>query len=67
MWLHKAYLEWREPVMNNVNWYMLFKDCNRYGNNLERIAPNLPFTNLQLDRAAYLIRGALEYNRRLEE
>jgi carnitine O-acetyltransferase len=26
IWLNKAYLEWREPSLINVNWWAEFKD-----------------------------------------
>jgi hypothetical protein len=31
IWLNKAYLEWREPSLINVNWWAEFKDHPKHG------------------------------------
>jgi hypothetical protein len=53
--------------MNNVNWYMLFKDKSTYHGFDKTIIEGESFTEGQIARAAALIRGALEYNRQLNE
>ena len=53
--------------MNNVNWYMLFKDNAAHKGFDKLVVADMPFTEGQLTRAAALIRGALEYNRLLNE
>ncbi|KAI8376937.1 acyltransferase ChoActase/COT/CPT [Blakeslea trispora] len=63
-WLRKAYLEWREPLMVNSNWYILGqKDANHpkqlIANN--GIQPSGLFSHFQIKRAAHMIRRGLEY------
>jgi hypothetical protein len=53
--------------MNNVNWYMLFKNNQAYEGLDKVITSGEPFTEGQIARAAAIVRGALEYNRLLNE
>ncbi|KAI9470980.1 MAG: acyltransferase ChoActase/COT/CPT [Benjaminiella poitrasii] len=63
-WLRKAYLEWREPLMVNSNWYILGQPDP--GHPKELLANNGVqaqglFSKFQIKRAAHLIRRGLEY------
>lgn len=59
-------MEWRGPLVNNVNWYMLFKDHPGYSDDGHaRVHPNYSYTHRQLKRAAVLMHGAAEYCRLL--
>lgn len=66
IWLDRAYLSYRESVMLNVNWYMLFKDHQHIYKNMSRIIKHLPYTHAQLIRAAILTSYAVEYKRLLD-
>jgi hypothetical protein len=66
IWLDRAYLLYREPIMINVNWYMVFN------NNFDkiddrRIVPELPYTAGQLKRCAVLSKLASDYKTMLDE
>jgi hypothetical protein len=59
-------LEWREPVVSNVNWYMLFKAAPWYlKSKREEVVRGYAYTEAQLQRAATLIYGCLTYNQML--
>ncbi|KAI8147009.1 acyltransferase ChoActase/COT/CPT [Fennellomyces sp. T-0311] len=68
-WLRKAYLEWRDPLMVNSNWYILGRDD---ANQPKELLANGgvrragEFTYFQLHRAAHFINRALEYKEVLE-
>ncbi|ORZ24642.1 acyltransferase ChoActase/COT/CPT [Absidia repens] len=58
-WLRKAYLEWREPLMVNSNWYILGKNDDHHPkalleNNGQGLGPN-QFSHFQIRRAATMI------------
>ncbi|GAA5806236.1 hypothetical protein HPULCUR_011767 [Helicostylum pulchrum] len=68
-WLKKAYLEWREPLMVNSNWYILGQvDA---GQPKELLANNGVqatglYSQFQVRRAAHMIRRGLEYKEILD-
>lgn len=66
MWLKKAYLEYREPVLVNVNWFMLWKDHPKQ-NDVPSYVLGSKFTEFQISRAARVIRYACEYKQMLEK
>ncbi|KAL0083601.1 acyltransferase ChoActase/COT/CPT [Phycomyces blakesleeanus] len=64
-WLNKAYLEWREPVMVNSNWYILGQDDANHpkellANNAKSVAPG-EFTRFQIRRAAHMVLRGVHY------
>ncbi|KAI9020004.1 acyltransferase ChoActase/COT/CPT [Phycomyces nitens] len=64
-WIEKAYLEWREPVMVNSNWYILGQDDPNHpkellANNAKAIAPG-EFTRFQIRRAAHMVSRGVDY------
>ena len=65
-----AYLEWRDPLMINSNWYILGRDdANQPKELLENggIRPAGEFTYFQLHRAAHFINRAMEFKEALEQ
>ncbi|CAG8572345.1 2336_t:CDS:10, partial [Acaulospora morrowiae] len=60
IWLNKAYLEWREPSLINVNWWLEFNDPKT--GILETPPPKGQVSELQIDRAAGLINNLLDFN-----
>ncbi|RKP20108.1 acyltransferase ChoActase/COT/CPT [Rozella allomycis CSF55] len=63
IWFNKAYLEYREPVLVNVNWFMLMKDSPIVPESLlVQKGEGQPLCDIQLYRAACIIRFALEYH-----
>ncbi|KAJ1644642.1 hypothetical protein IWQ61_010397 [Dispira simplex] len=62
IWLNKGYLEWREPIFININWWAQLSDSPilgvLQGNN--HPVPGT-FTDVQLDRAAALVHGLAAY------
>ncbi|KAJ3296830.1 hypothetical protein HDU79_005622 [Rhizoclosmatium sp. JEL0117] len=61
IWLNKAYLEWRDPSLINVNWWCQLKD-----DNLVETAANV-VTDVQLKRASKLISNMLDFKRLVDE
>ncbi|KAI9295978.1 acyltransferase ChoActase/COT/CPT [Neoconidiobolus thromboides FSU 785] len=59
IWLNKGYLEYREPTLLNVNWWCEFKD---HPNGLVNNPIKGKTTDLQIERAAGLITGILNFN-----
>ncbi|KAI9313766.1 acyltransferase ChoActase/COT/CPT [Dichotomocladium elegans] len=67
-WLKKAYLEWREPLMVNSNWYILGKnDPNTPPSLLSNRPPAGVFTHFQIHRAAHLTVRCLDYKEIIEK
>lgn len=63
-WLKKAYLEWREPLMVNSNWYILGQVDAGHPKQLlanNGVQPSKLFSKFQIKRAAHMIRRGLEY------
>lgn len=62
IWYRKAYLEWPEPVMINVNWWLEFIPRKRDIENkdLNQINPHLPFRKKQISIASELIRNLVD-------
>ncbi|KAG2200216.1 hypothetical protein INT47_009854, partial [Mucor saturninus] len=63
-WLKKAYLEWREPLMVNSNWYILGQVDAGHPKQLianNGVQPKGLFSQFQVQRAAHMIRRGLEY------
>lgn len=63
-WLKKAYLEWREPLMVNSNWYILGQVDAGHPKQLlahNGVQPHKLFSKFQISRAAHMIRRGLEY------
>ncbi|CAG8525256.1 16622_t:CDS:2, partial [Acaulospora colombiana] len=60
IWLNKAYLEWREPTLINVNWWLEFDDPKT--GILETPPPRGQVSELQIDRAAWIINNLLNFN-----
>ncbi|KAI7867549.1 acyltransferase ChoActase/COT/CPT [Spinellus fusiger] len=64
-WIKKAYLEWRNCLMVNSNWYTLGKDDITHPKVLLETPLNAvksgEFTHYQIRRAAHLIVGGVEY------
>ncbi|KAI8585099.1 acyltransferase ChoActase/COT/CPT [Geranomyces variabilis] len=62
IWLKKAYLEWREPSMINVNWWCQFIDHPAHPKDLLRKPPPKGvLTTFQIQRAAGLITNMLNF------
>ena len=67
LWLQKAYLEYRESVLINVNWWAEFADHPKHPAALLESPPAKgDFSQFQLRRAAGFIYDALKYKRLLE-
>ncbi|ORX62761.1 acyltransferase ChoActase/COT/CPT [Hesseltinella vesiculosa] len=64
LWLNKGYLEYREPTMINVNWWMQLKDSP---NGLVPAPNATTATPAQLERAAGLIAGLVDYSNRVNQ
>jgi carnitine O-acetyltransferase len=60
IWLNKAYLEWRDPSLINVNWWCEFKD--HPNGILKQALPKGKVTDFQINRAAGFISSLLSYN-----
>ncbi|RHZ56868.1 hypothetical protein Glove_396g10 [Diversispora epigaea] len=60
IWLNKAYLEWREPILINVNWWGLFEDPET--GILNPPPPNGQISEFQINRAAGFISNMLNFN-----
>jgi carnitine O-acetyltransferase len=68
IWLNKAYLEYREPSMINVNWWCQFKDAaDAQENLLKHPPPKGVLSEYQIDRAARLTAGVLDFNDELNK
>jgi carnitine O-acetyltransferase len=62
-WLQKAYLEWREPSLINVNWWCQFVDHPKHPEQLlTHRPPKGVLTAFQINRAAGLISNLLNFN-----
>ncbi|KAF7720979.1 hypothetical protein EC973_005653 [Apophysomyces ossiformis] len=69
-WLRKAYLEWREPLMVNSNWYILGQDDEKHPQIL--LTNDTPiksgeFSYFQVRRAAHMIYHGLEYKESIDK
>ena len=62
MWFDKAYLEYRDPTLINVNWFMAIKDHPKLTREMRQIQGPSDYTDFQVNRAASLIRYILDYN-----
>ncbi|KAJ3309967.1 hypothetical protein HDV04_005469 [Boothiomyces sp. JEL0838] len=63
IWLQKAYLEWREPSMINVNWWCQLVDHPEHQLDLlTKPPPKGVLTSFQIKRAAGLITNLLNFN-----
>ncbi|CAG8510683.1 5698_t:CDS:10 [Paraglomus occultum] len=60
IWLAKAYLEWREPTLINVNWWCEFRDPA--GGILKTPPPRGELSDFQLSRAAGIISNLLTFS-----
>ncbi|KAI9345268.1 acyltransferase ChoActase/COT/CPT [Obelidium mucronatum] len=58
IWLNKAYLEWREPSLINVNWWCQLADPK---GGLVKTPEESPVTDFQLQRASQLISNMLDF------
>jgi carnitine O-acetyltransferase len=68
IWLNKAYLEYREPSMINVNWWCQFKDAfDAQEQLLTHPPPKGVLSEYQIDRAARLTAGLLDFNNSLNK
>ncbi|KAJ3287077.1 hypothetical protein HDU79_005993 [Rhizoclosmatium sp. JEL0117] len=63
-WLALAYHSWRESVLVNSNWYIIFRDED----SLATTSTKGPaaFTHVQVKRAAKLVAGCLDYKDRID-
>ncbi|KAJ3219356.1 hypothetical protein HDU67_001575 [Dinochytrium kinnereticum] len=67
IWLRKAYLEWREPSMINVNWWCQFKDHpNHPAELLSTCPPKGETTKFQIERASGFVHRLLQYKKVLD-
>ncbi|KAJ3097428.1 hypothetical protein HDU97_004876 [Phlyctochytrium planicorne] len=67
IWLKKAYLEWREPSMINVNWWCQFRDHPNHPKDLlTKPLPKGQLTPFQLERASGFITRLLEFKTLIE-
>lgn len=67
--MRKAYHEWREPLLINSNWWLVFKDDSRIP---EQARNELPATRAsishwQVKRAASMVYRTLEFKDKLAE
>ncbi|KAI9280397.1 acyltransferase ChoActase/COT/CPT [Sporodiniella umbellata] len=65
-WLRKAYLEWREPLMVNSNWYILGQEDVNHPITGDGKKPLGHFSLYQVTRAAHMIRRGLEFKEKIE-
>ncbi|RUS28876.1 acyltransferase ChoActase/COT/CPT [Jimgerdemannia flammicorona] len=63
LWLNKAYLEYREPTLINVNWWTQFRDPD-VGLLKQAPAPG-HVSDFQLERAAGFVSGLLTFNHKI--
>ncbi|KAI9012971.1 acyltransferase ChoActase/COT/CPT [Gaertneriomyces semiglobifer] len=62
IWLNKAYLEWREPSLINVNWWCQFVDHPEHPQDLlSKPPPKGVLSSFQIHRAAGLITNMLNF------
>jgi carnitine O-acetyltransferase len=62
-----AYLEWREPLMVNSDWYILGKNDDRHPPQLlSNMQPSGRFSKFQVKRAAHMTRRILEYKEMID-
>eukprot|EP00842_Homolaphlyctis_polyrhiza_P006421 jgi/Hompol1/6780/HPOL_005099-RA len=62
IWLNKAYLEWREPSLINVNWWCQFSNHpDQPKDLLRKPPPREVLTAFQIKRAAGIISNAINY------
>ncbi|KAJ3038609.1 hypothetical protein HDV00_000453 [Rhizophlyctis rosea] len=67
IWLNKAYLEWREPSLINVNWWCQFKDHPKQDHFLlRRPPPKGAISAWQVERTAGLISNFLNFKDMLD-
>ncbi|KAJ3221036.1 Carnitine O-acetyltransferase mitochondrial [Clydaea vesicula] len=67
IWLNKAYLEWREPSLINVNWWCNFLDSPVHDKLLlKKPPPSGVLSNFQIERAAGLITNLLNFKHLIE-
>ncbi|KAJ7593323.1 acyltransferase ChoActase/COT/CPT [Mycena floridula] len=69
-WLKKAYLEWREPLLINSNWWLAFSDDSQLAakfrnERAEGWWNTVGCTPWQVKRAAWLLHRVLEFKIRL--
>ncbi|OLY82493.1 Choline O-acetyltransferase, partial [Smittium mucronatum] len=71
IWLDKAYLEYREPCFLNVNWFATIKDSNLVvpSGAFNQASPSRfeygQVSKAQVERAAIIISGFLDFNDKL--
>lgn len=65
-WLKKAYLEWREPLMVNSNWYILGQADKNHPKELLTTKVSGQFSQFQVQRAAHMIRRGLEFKEMID-
>ncbi|KAI9342909.1 acyltransferase ChoActase/COT/CPT [Obelidium mucronatum] len=63
-WLALAYHSWRESVLVNSNWYIIFRNADG-AESADQSGPR-DFTALQVKRAANLTAGCLDYKDRID-
>jgi carnitine O-acetyltransferase len=67
IWLNKAYLEWREPSLINVNWWCQFIDHPKQPQDLlTHPPPKNVLTDFQITRAAGLVASLLDFKKILD-
>jgi len=70
IWIYKAYLEWRAPLLVNSNWWLSFYDDNLIppdAREHHRAEDGMASaTTWQLRRSAWLIHRMLEFKERLD-
>ncbi|KAJ3350861.1 hypothetical protein HDU83_009389 [Entophlyctis luteolus] len=64
IWLQKAYLEWREPSLINVNWWCQLADSKTLFRPTDSSSNGI--TRVQIDRAATLIANMLDFKARVD-
>lgn len=64
IWLNKAYLEYRAPTLINVNWWNQFRDPPQGLESMPTPPPGAA-SDFQLNRAAKMIVGIVEYSNKV--
>ncbi|KAI8976252.1 acyltransferase ChoActase/COT/CPT [Pilobolus umbonatus] len=66
-WLKKAYLEWREPLMVNSNWYILGQQDAHHPTSLLNGVKDGVFSHFQVHRAAHMLHRALQFKEMIDK
>jgi hypothetical protein len=65
LWMQKAYLEWREPLVVNSNWWLALEN-DRTLPDLSAAASAGELSPWQIRRAAWMLHRVLDFKQQLD-